>query len=308
MKTFRRQAERGVHALACRGKLVAALVILLAGMWGMPRALAQTAPMPLAVPLGVPADVGIDQHLNAQLPLNLTFHDETGRAVQLGDLKRGKPIILVLIQYRCPSLCSVVLNDMLSTYKVIPQDIGNQYDVWTVSFDPAETPELAAAKKGEYVRTYLRTRPRATQAEAGWRFLTGDQENIRQLTHAVGFRYRWDAATGQFIHPAALIMLTPDVQVSRYFFGVDYDPTDLRLSLVEASNGNIGSLTDKVLLYCYHYDPATGKYGLAVTHAVQAGGAVTVLLLGGGMALLWRIDRRRTRRQLAAVPREGGPP
>ncbi|HEY4330340.1 MAG TPA: SCO family protein [Phycisphaerae bacterium] len=259
---------------------------------------------PPAIPLL--KNIGIDQHLKAQVPLDLVFRDENGKSVKLGELRRGRPIILVLIQLGCPSLCTTILNDTLSTMKVIPQSIGDEYDVWTISFDPKETPALAAEKRGGYLRTYERTRPGAKNAAAGWRFLTGPPESIAALTGTVGYRYRWDEATGQFVHPAGLILLTPEGKISRYFFGIDYDPTDLRLSLVEASQGRIGSVTDKILLYCYHYDPATGRYGLAIANVLRAGAAFTLVALAGGLAMLWRADRRRTRRLLTRV-HEGVP-
>jgi len=195
---------------------------------------------------------------------------------------------------------------MLSTLKVIPQLIGDQYEVWAVSFDPTETPALAAEKKHGYVASYTRARAGAVNASASWHFLTGDAANIAALTKAVGFRYRFDDATQQFIHPAGLMLLTPEGKIARYFFGIDYDPTDLRLSLVEASHGKIGSFTDKILLFCYHYDPTTGKYGLAVANTLRAGGALTLLLLGAFFTFLWRADRRRTKRLLALSPHAQG--
>jgi protein SCO1/2 len=262
----------------------------------------QTAPAQNSVLRGV----GIDQQLNAQVPLNLMFTDENNTKIHLSDLCRGKPIVLVLVQYNCPNLCTAILNDMLSTLKVIPQNIGSDYDVWTVSFDPSENAALAMAKKNGYVRTYQRTRPEARLAASGWHFLTGDAGAIHSLTQSVGFHYRRDPITQQFIHPAALILLTPEGKISRYFFGIEYDPTDLRLSLVEASHGKIGSLTDEILLFCYHYDPATGRYGLAILNALEAGAALTLLLLVGGIYLLWRIDRRRTRK-LMPLTREQSP-
>jgi protein SCO1/2 len=250
--------------------------------------------------------VGITQHLNAQLPLEQEFRDEAGSAVRLADLKRGKPIVLMFVQFNCPSLCTTMLNDMLSSLRVVPQRIGSDFDVWVVSFDPSETPELAMAKKQSYLRSYLRTRPEATDASAGWHFLTGTPDSIDALTEAAGYRYRYDLATHQYVHPAGLIVLTPEGNISRYFFGIDYEPTDLRLSLVEASAGKIGTFSDKILLYCYHYDPATGKYGLAVANALRVGGALTIVLLATGLGLLWRADVRRTRRLMAATPSSKG--
>jgi protein SCO1/2 len=249
--------------------------------------------------------VGIDQHVGAALPLDVPFRDESGATVRLRDLLHpGRPAILSLVYYRCPMLCTLVLNDTLAAAKVLPLDVGKDYDLITVSFDPAETPELAAAKRTSYLAAYKR--PGAAE---GWHFLTGDAESIAKLTSAVGFRYRWDAAGSQFVHPAGITMVTPDGYIARYFFGVQYDPVDLRLSLVEASQNRIGTVTDKLLLYCYHYDPLTGRYGWAVQNLLRAGGAVTVGALGTLMFLLVRYDRQRTRRLMPpadAAPRAGG--
>jgi protein SCO1/2 len=257
-------------------------------------------------PMALLHDVGVDQKLDAQVPPSLVFTDETGARVHLSDLRRGKPILLILVQYGCPSLCTAILNDSLSTLKVIPQRLGTDYDVWVVSFDPKETAELAAAKKKGYVNSYLRVHPQAQDVSGGWHFLTGDSANIAALTEVVGYHYRWDPPTQQYVHPAALILLTPEARVSRYFFGIDYDPTDVRLSLVEASHGSIGTITDKILLFCYHYDPATGRYGLVVTNLLRVASGIMVLALAGGIALLWRADRRRTRRLMEQVG-GGGP-
>jgi len=281
---------------------LAAMFLILAGAFTARAAAVE----PLANP--ILHGVGIDQHLNTQLPMDLPFKDETGGNVKLSELARGRPIVLVLVQYNCPSLCTAILNDMLSTLKVIPQNIGDEYDVWAVSIDPRETPELAAKKKGGYLRSYQRTRSGAINASAGWHFLTGTQESVTKLTDAVGYRFRYDAAADQFVHPAALVLLTPGGKISRYFFGINYDPTDVRLALVQASNGRIGSFTDQVLLFCYHYDPASGKYGLAIGNLLRAAGVLTIILLGGGLFLLWRADRRRTRRLLALVPPGGAAP
>ncbi len=235
--------------------------------------------------------------------MDITFHDETGGTVRLDQLRTGRPIVVALVYFNCPSLCTVVLNDTLNALRVIPQHIGEQYDVWTISFDPKETPQLAAQKKESYVKSYVRTRPEAAMAASGWHFLTGDQASITRFTDAVGFHYKWDPPTNQFVHPAGILILTPEGKVSRYFFGVDYDPTDLRLSLVEASGGKIGTFTDDLLLFCCRYDPSTGKYTLAITNALTIAGGLTVALLAAGMVWLWRTDRRRTRigLQLAAA-------
>ncbi|MGN6371083.1 MAG: SCO family protein [Phycisphaerae bacterium] len=246
--------------------------------------------------------VGIDQKMGSQVPMDLQFRDENGNLVRLKDLQRGKPIILSLVYLKCPMLCTLVLNDLLSTVKTIPQTAGDEYDIWTVSFDPKEGPAIATEKKEGYLDAYSRVKH--IVPTAGWRFLTGDEENIKKLTDAVGFHYRWDEKTQQYIHPAGIMILTPGGKIARYFFGIDYDPTDIRLSLVEASANKIATPTDRLLLFCYHYDPRTGKYGLAVANTLRAGGALTLLLLGGMLFGLWRFDQRRTRRLMAEVPRE----
>jgi protein SCO1/2 len=241
-----------------------------------------------------PPDVGIDQRLGAQVPLELLFHDEHGRAVRLSDCTGGKPTVLVLAYYRCPMLCNQVLNGLLDALRAIPFDLGDQFHVVTVSFDPRERPVLAAAKKGRYVAEYGRP-----GADAGWRFLTGEPASITPLTEAVGFRYQYDAEHDQYAHASGIMLLTPEGKVSRYFYGIDYSPRDLRLGLVEASAGRIGSPVDRVLLLCYHYDPAVGKYTPAVMGFVRLGGALTLL---GVVGLIGIALRRERRRALQSVP------
>lgn len=237
---------------------------------------------------GDPPDVGIDQRLGAQVPLDLLFHDETGRAVRLGDCLGGKPAVLVLAYYRCPMLCNQVLNGLLDALRAIPYDVGGEFNVVTVSFDPRERPVLAAAKKARYVSEYGRP-----GADAGWRFLTGEPGPIVALTEAVGFRYQYDAEHDQYAHASGIMLLTPEGKVARYFYGIDYAPKDLRLGLVEASAGRVGSPVDQVLLLCFHYDPATGKYTPAVMGLVRLGGGITVLSLASLIGLAWRRERRR---------------
>ena len=247
--------------------------------------------------------VGIDQRMGGQVPMDLVFRDEVGNPVHLRDLQRGKPVILSLVYLKCPMLCTLVLNDLLSTVKTIPQTAGEEYDIWTVSFDPKEGPELASQKKEGYLDAYSRVKH--IVPTTGWRFLTGDVENIRKLTEAVGFRYRWDEKTQQYIHPAGIMILTPEGRIARYFFGIDFDPTDIRLSLVEASANKIATPTDRLLLFCYHYDPRTGKYGLAVASTLRAGAGLTLLVVGGLLFGLWRFDQRRTRALMKCVPSVG---
>jgi protein SCO1/2 len=232
--------------------------------------------------------VGFDQRLNEQVPLDLTFRDEQGRAVQLSDFFHGRPVILVLAYYRCPMLCTLVLNGLAQGMLDMPFDAGKEYEVVTVSFDARETPAQAAAKKRTYVERYGRP-----GAEAGWHFLTGDEASIAALTRAVGFRFVYDAKRDEFAHASGILVLTPAGRISRYFYDVKYPGRDLRLGLVEASAGKIGTPIDQVLLFCFHYDPAAGKYGPAVMRFVRIGGVLTLVLLVAFLALLFRGERRR---------------
>jgi len=228
-------------------------------------------------------EVAIDQKLNAQLPLDAVFRDEAGRTVQLREYFKGeRPVILSLVFYECPMLCNQILNGLTGMMKGMSLKIGQDYDVLTVSFDPREGPELARRKKAGYVRSLNRP-----GAETGWHFLTGDEANIKRLTEAVGFRYHYDAKTDQFAHASGIMVLTPDGHVSHYFYGVEYAPRDVRLGLVEASAGRIGSPVDQILLYCYHYDPATGKYSWVI-NVYRWGGALTVAGMATLLLFLWR--------------------
>jgi protein SCO1 len=220
-------------------------------------------------------DVGIDQRLNVAIPLGLTFRDEDGSAVRLSEFFGQKPVVLALVYYNCPMLCTQVLNGLGRSLKDVPMDIGKGFLVVTVSIDPSETPKLASAKRDLYAGIY--GRPGAAQ---GWHFLTGEESQIRQLANAVGFRYAYDADSRQFAHASAVMVLTPGGRISRYFYGIAYPTRDMRLGLVEASEGKIGSPLDQVLLFCYHYDPVTGKYGLLISRVIQAGGLLTVLAIG----------------------------
>jgi protein SCO1 len=222
--------------------------------------------------------VGIDQKLNEQLPLDLMFRNEKGDLVKLGDYFGRKPVVLSLVYYECPMLCTQVLNGMVGAFKVLSFKPGDEFEVVTVSFDPRESSALATSKKKTYVG-YLPDGKRGS-AENGWHFLTGDSENIKRLTEAVGFHYHFDQATNQFAHASAIMVTTPEGKLARYFYGIEYSPRDLRLGLVEASQNKIGSHVDQLLLYCYHYDPATGKYGAVVMNLVRAGGVITLLAIG----------------------------
>jgi protein SCO1 len=236
-------------------------------------------------------NVGIEQRLDAQVPPDLTFRDETGSTVRLGDYFGRKPLILNLVYYNCTMLCGEALAGLSSAMRLVKFDVGNEFEVITVSFDPRETPEMAAAKKKDYVRRYGRA-----NAAAGWHFLTGQAESINALTKAVGFQYQYDEKTNQFAHATAIMVLTPQGRISRYFYGVDFPPKDLRMGLVEASQGKIGNAVDAVLLYCYHYNPESGKYGAMVGNILRLAAAVTILLLGSLLFILWRLDRSVTRK------------
>lgn len=243
-------------------------------------------------------DVRIEQKLNQQLPLDLVFRDESGQEVKLGQYFGNKPVVLALVYYDCPMLCTQVLNGMVTSFRVLPFQIGNEYDVVTVSFDPRETSALATKKKKVYI-DYLPDKMREG-ANSGWHFLTGDPANIAQLTEAVGFHYRYDDATKQFAHASAIMVATPQGKLSRYFYGIDYPARDLRLGLIESSENKIGSPVDQLLLYCYHYDPATGKYGAVVMRVMRIAGVLTVL---GILAMLLLLKARHPMRM---SPKAGG--
>jgi protein SCO1/2 len=232
-------------------------------------------------------NVGIEQHLEEQIPPDLTFRDETGKAVRLGDYFGKKPVILNLVYYQCPMLCGEVLSGLESALRVLKFDVGKEFDVLTASFDPRETPDMAAKKKAEFLKRYGRP-----GAEAGWHFLTGPQESIDALTNAAGFQYQYDPKSGQFAHATAIAILTPEGKIAQYYYGVEYAPKDLRLGLIQASENKIGTLADQVLLYCYHYDSTTGKYGAIIARVLQLSGLVTVLALGILMTTLIRFGSR----------------
>jgi protein SCO1/2 len=228
-------------------------------------------------------DVGIQQNLNTQIPADLAFRDENGKTVKLGDYFGKKPIILSLVYYQCTMLCGEVLNGLDTALRVVKFDVGNQFDVLTVSFDPKDTPEIATIKKAEYLKRYKRP-----GAENGWHFLTGQQPAIDALTKAVGFQYQYDPKTGQFAHSTAIMILTPEGKIAQYYYGVEYAPKDLRLGLIQASNHKIGTVVDEVLLYCYHYDPNTGKYGATIFRILRLSGAATILIMGVFLGFLIR--------------------
>ena len=238
---------------------------------------------------GLPAmvkGVGIDQNLNAQIPLELTFKDDTGQSVRLGQYFRQKPVVLALVYYECPMLCDMVLNGLTHSMEQITLDLGRDFEVVTVSFNPKETWQLAASKKANYVEKYQRK-----GAAEGWHFLTGDEASIKKLADTAGFHYKYDPINKQFAHAAGIMVLTPEGRIARYFYGIEYKPRDFRLGLVEASAHKIGSPVDALLLFCYHYDPLTGKYGMVIMNVIRALGSATVIALGALLFVLIRRDK-----------------
>jgi protein SCO1 len=231
--------------------------------------------------------VGIDQNLNAQIPLELTFKDDTGQTVRLGQYFRGKPVVLALVYYECPGLCDLILNGLTHVMGETSLNVGSDYEVVTVSFNPKETWQLADAKKGNYIEKYNRP-----GAKEGWHFLTGQQDAIKSLADTVGFHYNYDPINKQFAHASAIMILTPEGKIARYLYGIEYKPRDFRLGLVEASANKIGTPADQVLLFCYHYDPMTGKYGMAIKRVTQVLGTATVLGLFGFVFIMLRRERR----------------
>ncbi len=231
--------------------------------------------------------VGIDQHLGAQVPLDLRFRDEDGRDVRLGDYFGKRPVVLALVYYECPMLCNQVLNGLTQTMRVMSLNAGRDFDVVVVSFDPNEGPSLAHAKKIAYVSKYGRQ-----DAAAGWHFLTGTRRSSAALAKSVGFRYEWDAQSNQWAHGAGIMVLTPAGIISKYFYGIEYGVRDVRLGLVEASNNKIGTVADQVKLLCFRYDPMTGKYGMVILNLIRLGGGLTLAALGTFIAVMLRRERR----------------
>ncbi|MFN7925735.1 MAG: SCO family protein [Bryobacteraceae bacterium] len=233
-------------------------------------------------------NVGIEQHLDQQLPLDAEFLDEKGNKIRLGQLFGQRPAVLALVYYECPMLCTMVLNGLLRSARTLKLDVGKDFDVIAISFDPTETPQLADKKKFEYTERYGRE-----GSEAGWHFLTGKYADIQKVTEAAGFRYAQDPKTGQWAHASAIMVVTPGGKLSQYHYGVEYSARDLRLALVEASKGHIGTFADQVLLYCFHYDPATGKYSLFIMNVLRGAGLATV----GALLIFWFLQFRKERRR-----------
>jgi protein SCO1 len=269
------------------------LAVALAAIFAAPAGVSAQGPLPQQEPgdpasakPGLLAKIGIDQRLDEQVPLHLPFVDETGRDVKLGDYFGKRPVLLALVYYECPMLCTQVLNGVTGALKVLSFDVGKEFDVVAVSINPKEGPGLAAAKKKAYLERYGRP-----ETADGWHFLTGREENIRALANAVGFRYAYDEEIKQYAHGAGVELLTPKGRIARYFYGIEYAPRDIRLGIVEASEERIGSAIDSVLLLCYHYDPKTGKYGATAMTMVRIGAVLTMM----GFALFLYTALRRER-------------
>jgi protein SCO1/2 len=275
----RRGPTRITHAPAMTSMLIATILIAPAAAPAQ-----RTEPLPEEL-----EGVGIAERLEAQLPLDAAFRDEDGLEVTLGRyFEAGRPVILNPGYYTCPMLCGLVSNGLLEALQGLDWTPGQEFEIVTFSFDPGETPRLAKAKKESYLREYGRP-----SAAAGWHWLTGNEAEIRRLTDAIGFGYRWLENQQQYAHAAALIVCTPEGRVARYLYGIQFDPQTLRLSLVEAADGKVGSTLDRVLLFCFHYDAQAGRYGPAARNLMQAGGMLTVLILGGFLLRHWRRERRR---------------
>jgi protein SCO1/2 len=287
---------RKVHNSISTTRVLLAFALLATSAWGQMNNGVMSPPANTRPPRL--ENVGIEQHLDAQVPPDLTFRDDAGKTVKLADYFGRKPLILNLVYYNCTMLCGEALAGLSSAMRLVKFDVGNEFDVVTVSFDPRETPEMATAKKKDYVARYGRT-----NAAAGWHFLTGQPDSINALTKAVGFQYQYDAKSNQYAHATAIMVLTPQGRISRYFYGVDFPPKDLRMGLVEASQGKIGNAVDAVLLYCYHYDPETGKYGAMVANILRLAAAVTILIMGFFLFIFWRLDLSVPRRPLSSGAR-----
>ena len=231
--------------------------------------------------------IGIDQRLDAPLPLDTPVRDEAGRPARLGDYFGRRPVILAFVYYNCPMLCTQVLNGLVASLNVMSLDAGTDFDVVAISFDARDTPAMASAKKAAYLPRYKR--PNATD---GWHFLTADEAAIGKLTKAAGYRFRYDEKLDQFAHASAVMVVTPDGRLARYFYGIDYAPRDLRLGIVEASAGRVGTPVDQILLYCFHYDPSSGKYGWVVVRMIRIAALATLGVLA---VAIWRMSRRRPR-------------
>jgi protein SCO1/2 len=242
--------------------------------------------------------IGIEQKLNAQVPLDTVFRDENDASVPLRTLFRGRPVVLAPVYYRCPMLCSQILSGVVAGLRPLSLKPGRDFEVVAISFDPADTPAEATLKRAQYSHSYSRR-----AGANGWHFLVGSQAAITTVMQAIGFHYRWDPVNKMFVHASGVMVITPEGRVARYLYGVEYEPKDLKLSLVEASHNRIGSAVDQILLFCYHYDPKTGKYGAVVINTLKIGAILILVMMAAGMFFLWRYDLRKHRDVLKEATR-----
>jgi protein SCO1/2 len=242
--------------------------------------------------------IGIEQKLNAQIPLDTMFRDESGASVRLRNFFGSRAVVLVPVYFRCPMLCSQVLSGVVAGLRPLSLKPGRDFDVVAISFDPADTPAEASSKRAQYSHSYS-----SKAGVNGWHFLVGSQASINAVMQAIGFHYRWDPVNKMFIHASGVMVATPEGRVARYLYGVEYEPKDLKLSLVEASHNRIGSAVDKILLFCYHYDPKTGKYGAVVLGSLKIGAILILIVMGVGLFFLWRNDLRKHRVEVEEVTR-----
>jgi protein SCO1 len=289
MKSLRSHCWRDRFGI---GVLVAVAAAIIVGA-SVPALAERTEPPPKEL-----EGVGVTEHLGVQIPLDLEFVDSSGKSVALKQFFDGRrPVVLTMNYSNCPMLCSLQLNGLFEGMKRMPWTIGDQFEMITVSFDPLETTERARLTKQKYLEIYRRA-----GAAEGWHFLTGREPNIKKLADTIGFQYRYSESKRQYFHVAVTFVLTPDGRVSRYLYGVEYDPQTLRLSLVEASNGKVGSTTDKILLFCFHYDAESGRYGLIATRLMQVGGGLTVVVVG---SVIWFLRRREKKGKLGQPAEKG---
>jgi protein SCO1/2 len=278
-----------IHRIKIRG-LIAGVILLgcaSACAWAQAAPKGELDQSPPNQTPSILEQVGIDQHLNQQIPLDLNFVDESGQPVQLRQYFGQKPVIITMVYYQCPMLCSQVLSGVTTTLNGMSSfNVGREFNLVTVSFDPRDTPQAALENKARYLKRYRRA-----GSDQGWHFLVGRKEQIDALAQALGFRYAWDPENQQYAHASGIMLLTPDGHIAQYYYGIEYAPRDIRLGIIEASKGKIGTMVDQVLLYCYHYDPTRGKYGAAIFNILRISALATVLVLGGLMFFMFRREK-----------------
>lgn len=268
------------------------IVCAAASLWAQAAPKAELGQSPANTTPSILENVGIDQHLNQKIPLDLNFVDENGQPVQLRQYFGEKPVIISMVYYTCPMLCSQVLTGLTGTLVSLSGfNVGREFNVLTVSFDPRDTPQAAMDNKARYLKRYRRA-----GSEQGWHFLTGKQEQIHALAQALGFRYVWDEQNQQFAHASGIMLLTPDGRIAQYYYGIEYTPRDLRLGIVEASKGKVGTFVDQLLLYCYHYDPTQGKYGVVIFNVLRISALATIVVLGGFLLVMFRREKQHAGR------------